>query len=70
MATAARLADVGGVHGRRGVARFDDLVLAVAIGAERGLHDALGQGLEMCIRDRPEPKHAAEPEPAPQSTTA
>jgi len=45
VATAARLADVGGVHGRRCVARFDDLMLAVAIGAKRGLRDALGEGL-------------------------
>ena len=45
VATSAGVANVRRVHRRGGVGVFDDLVLAVAIGAERGLGDAARQGL-------------------------
>jgi len=45
MATAARVPNVRGVYRRSFVGVFDDLVLAVAIGAERGLGDAGSQRL-------------------------
>ena len=50
MAASAGLANVGGVHRRSRVAGFDDVVLAVAVGTQRGLRDAARHGLPVYAR--------------------
>ncbi len=50
MAAPAGLANVGGVHWRSRVAGFDDVVLAVAVGTQRGLRDSARHGLPMYAR--------------------